>query len=261
MKRFVVHLWSLGLVLVLLPIGAANGQATLPNENHYKVYSSSGATFVKDLTLIDQFGVVNVNYLTLDRFANPAEKRLPDGTVYPMVDDTAHQTWWRIYVPLPARTIIAIDQFGTFQLNVSNAVYLLNPALKNAQPPIGALPSRNHYLCYEVIGSLPLYKHVVLVDQFGVCTDVTVLQSKYFCNPVEKREGAIDYPIVDYAAHLNCYQVDNPNVLTHAITANDQFGTWAIQTYRNDCLCLPALKEHILGTKPSTWGQIKALYR
>jgi hypothetical protein len=261
MKRFVVGLSALALMQLLLPIGAANGQATLPAENHYKVYGTSSYTFVKPITLIDQFGAINVVDFVLDRFANPATKVLPDGTSYPPVDDKAHQTWWRCFVPQPVRTVVAIDQFGTTPVKLGNAVYLLNPALKNALPPIGPLPVRNHYLCYEVIGSLPLFKIVTLIDQFGISTNVRILESKLFCNPVEKREGALVHPIIDYKAHLNCYRVENPNFVVRSISANDQFGFWQIYTYQNDCLCLPALKEHIVGTSPSTWGQIKALYR
>ena len=261
MKRVCMRLWALGLVLLLLPIGAANGQATLPDENHYKVYDITPTyTLTKTLTLVDQFGVVTVDYLYLSRFANPVEKRLDNGVSYPIVDALAHQKWWRIDVVQPTRDVIAIDQFGTSQIKLGNAVYLLTPTLKNVLPPIPPLPHRNHYLCYEVIGSLPLLKHVVLTDQFGVSTSVTVAQAKFFCNPVEKRVDGQVYPIIDAKAHLQCYRVDNPQIEPHGITAYDQFGYHQFTTYQNDCLCLPALKEHILGTEKSTWGQIKALY-
>ena len=114
MKRVCTRLWALGLVLLLLPIGAANGQATLPDENHYKVYDITPSyTLTKTLTLVDQFGVVTVDYLYLSRFANPVEKRLDNGVSYPIVDALAHQKWWRIDVVQPTRDVIAIDQFGT----------------------------------------------------------------------------------------------------------------------------------------------------
>ncbi len=263
MKRYCLRFSALGLVLLLLPIGAAYGQAALPSENHYKVYNISPTyPLTKPLTLVDQFGVVSVDHLFLDRFANPAEKRIPEtGQGFPIIDPLAHQKWWRIDVPQPVREVIAIDQFGYGPVKLGNAVYLLTPTLKNPLPPIGPLPYRNHYLCYEVLGSLPLYKHVVLVDQFGISTNVTVLQPKLFCNPVEKHADGQTYPIMDYRAHLQCYQVDNPIVEPRGVVAYDQFGYHQFSTYQNDCLCLPALKEHIVGTERSTWGQIKALYR
>lgn len=252
--------------LVLLPV-LAMAQVGLPAENHYKVYRvQPGAlppVVIRPVTLIDQFGIVNVNYLRLEKFANPAEKR-HDNQVWPILDPIVHQTWWRIDVPQPVRTVIAIDQFGYGPITLGNAVYLLNPALKNVLPPY-TLPVHNHYLCYEVIGSLPIFKPVILIDQFGTC-NVVVVQSKLFCNPVEKREfkadgTVISYPIIDYIAHLNCYLVDNPIPNFHPVTAIDQFGTWQIDVYQNDCLCVPALKEHILKSQSSTWGGIKALYR
>jgi hypothetical protein len=264
MKRYWLRFSALGLALLLLPIGAAYGQATLPVENHYKVYTiSPGYSLVKPITLIDQFGVVSVDYLYLDRFANPAEKRVLDtGQVYPIVDPLAHLKWWHLDIPQPVREVIAIDQFGYGPVKLGNAVYLLTPTLKNPPPPpVPPLPYRNHYLCYEVIGSQPVYKRVALVDQFGVSTDVMVLQPKYFCNPVEKHADGRIYPIMDYKAHLQCYQVDNPAFDLHGVVALDQFGYHQFTTYRNDCLCLPALKEHIVGTERSTWGQIKSLYR
>jgi hypothetical protein len=263
MKLVCARLWALGLVLLLLPIGAAYGQTPLPVENHYKVYNISPSySLVKPLTLIDQFGVVTVDYLFLDRFANPTDKYLPDtGQTYPIVDPLAHQKWWHLDIPQPVREVIAIDQFGYGPIKVGNAVYLLTPTLKNPQPPIGPLPTRNHYLCYQVLGSLPLYKRVVLVDQFGISNDVMVMEPKYFCNPVEKHADGLVYPIIDYRAHLQCYRVTNPQYYAYGVVTYDQFGYHQFSTYQNDCLCLPALKEHIVSTEKTTWGQIKALYR
>jgi len=261
MKRVCVRLWALGLVLLMLPIGAAYGQAGLPKENHYKVYRTNAVPFTRPLILADQFGVMNAYSFVLEKFANPTEK-IHNGLIYPMDDPLAHQTWWRILdaPPQPARTVIGIDQFGYGPVTVGHPRYLLNPALKNPGPGGGTPPLRNHYLCYEVIGSLPLYKPVILIDQFGTC-DVVVLRSKLFCNPVEKREGAVYYPILDYRAHLQCYEVQNPQSNFRPVAFLDQFVFQQIETYENDCLCVPALKEHIVGAKQSTWGQIKALYR
>ncbi len=266
MKRVCARLWALGLVLLMLPIGAAYGQAALPKENHYKVYNTTTIPFFRPLILNDQFGTMNATELRLEKFANPTEK-VHNGIVYPMDDPLAHQTWWRLVSPVtqPLRTVIGIDQFGYGPLTLGNAVYLLNPALKNPGPGGGTPPLRNHYLCYEVLGSLPMYQPVILTDQFG-SSDVVVVRMKLFCNPVEKQEvlpdGTIKIsPILDYRAHLSCYQVQNPQPNFHPIYFVDQFGYWQNETYDNDCLCVPALKEHIVSTEKTTWGQIKALYR
>jgi len=253
--RWVV--FALPLVAMLtLPAVRATAQP-LPIENHYFVYHAAPPIFLpKVVGLSDQFGNFSVTDLYLDRFANPAEKRLPDGTTYPMIDPLAHQTWWRINVPQPSRTVIGIDQFGTHSWVLGDAVYLLLPAFKNVAA--GVPPVRNHYVCYAgQAGSTPL--PVVLIDQFGQF-QVQVMQPKLFCNPAEKRADGLIYPIVDPIAHLACYDVLNPTPFAHAIVAIDQFGQWQLDVFQADCLCVPSLKEHVLKTDTSTWGRIKAMY-
>jgi len=261
MERMRTRTWVLAAACMMYAAAAA-AQATLPHENHYKVYRTTPITVVKPVSLVDQFGPITWTDFVLERFANPAEKIHPDGTVFPIIDPIIHQMWWRIHVPQPARTIVGIDQFGTSQWHLRDAVYLINPALKNVTPdPIGGPhpPIWNHYVCYEALGPT-VGRPVIVVDQFGQ-TNVVVIQGKLFCNPAEKRADGIIYPIIDYAAHLACYLVQDPTPMTRSITAIDQFGYWQLQTYESDCLCVPALKEHVIGTTESTWGKIKALYR
>jgi hypothetical protein len=250
--------------VVLLAATTVFAQANLPNENHYKVYRALPWAYERSVLLTDQFGTIQWATFQLDRFANPAEKE-HDGVIYPMVDPLIHQTWWSFRYPQPTRTVVGIDQFGISQWILRDAVYLLNPALKfyppGPPPPPPPPPVWNHYLCYEALGpTMP--KLVLLRDQFGNC-EVTVLQGKLFCNPVEKvdlADGSVS-PIIDFAAHLTCYEVENPLQFNPTIVAIDQFGSWNLLLYNNDCLCVPALKEHIVKTEESTWGRIKALYQ
>jgi hypothetical protein len=171
-----------------------------------------------------------------------------------------HQTWWRAVLPAaPPRDVVGIDQFGAAPWKLFDPVYLLNPALKNV--PGGQPPLWNHYLCYEAQGPV-VGRPVLLIDQFGTA-DVVVLHGRWFCNPVEKRhldDGQV-YPIIDYKAHLTCYLVDNPNPFGQPIIGIDQFGNWQMDVYQNECLCVPALKEHVVKTEESTWGKIKAMYQ
>jgi len=258
MKRLRWAVFALPLVAILaLPAVMATAQPTLPLENHYLVYHAAPPTpLPKVVGLSDQFGSFTVSYLILDRFANPAEKRLPDGTTYPMVDPLAHQTWWRINVPQPIRTVVGVDQFGMHSWVVCDAVYLLMPALKNV--PGGTPPVRNHYVCYAgQAGSTPL--SVVVIDQFGEF-QVNVLEPKLFCNPAEKRADGLIYPIVDATAHLACYEILNPTPFAHPIVAIDQFGQWQLDVSQANCLCVPSIKDHVLKTQQSTWGMIKAMY-
>ncbi len=252
--------WALGLAAVLLLSAVTAIAQTLPHENHYKVYRTIPITYVRPVTLIDQFGPINVTDFVLEKFANPAEKIHPEtGDVFPIVDPAIHQTWWRIHAPQPSRTIVGIDQFGISQWILGDATYLLNPALKNVPPPAPP-PVWNHYVCYQAHGPT-LGRPVILIDQFGTC-NVVVLQGKLFCNPAEKlHEDGTSYPIVDHVAHLACYLVQNATPFTRSITAIDQFGFWQLETFENDCMCVPALKEHVLRTEQSTWGKIKAMYR
>ncbi len=253
--------WALGLAAVLLlSATVAFAQANLPNENHYKVYRTQPYTYTQPITLVDQFGPTNVSYFLLDRFANPAEKRIPEtGDVYPIINPIIHQTWWQIAAPQPVRDIVGIDQFGIAAWKLCDAVYLLNPALKNVAT--GEPPIWNHYLCYFALQGPTVGRPVILIDQFGTC-NVVVLQGKMFCNPVEKRHAdGTSYPIVDHVAHLACYAVQNATPFTRAITAIDQFGNWQLQTNENDCMCVPAIKDHTLKIEESTWGRIKAMYQ
>lgn len=252
---------ALALVCVALSSNLALAQLGLP-ENHYKVYRTPPITIVKPIVLHDQFGGFTVTDLVFDKFSTPAEKRHSDGTVSPIFDPLIHMDWWQIFHPQPVRTIIGIDQFGQAPWVVKDARYLLLPALKNVPPPAGGatLPFWNHYVCYEAISGPLVGRYVTLIDQFGGA-QVQVLQAKYFCNPAQKSADGVVYPIKDPIVHLACYMVQNPDFSTIPITTLDQFGYWQTQIFENDCLCVPALKDHPVKTEQSTWGKVKALYR
>jgi hypothetical protein len=252
------------LALTMLLLSTAAFAQPLPHENHYKVYHSLPITLVKDVALKDQFGQLTVTDLIFDRFSTPAEK-IHEGATYPMVDPLIHQDWWRIHYPQPARTVVVKDQFGQSPWVVGDARYLLLPALKNPPvPPPPGLPVWNHYLCYDVLTGPIVEQPVILIDQFGTAS-VHVRIAKLLCNPVEKTvftaTGPRVYPIVDATAHLACYEVLNPQPYSQSLTTLDQFGFWQTHLQVNDCLCVPALKDHPLPSKPSTWGKIKSLYR
>jgi hypothetical protein len=256
MKRFASVLPAVAAILAMAA-GVVIAQ-TLPVENHYKVYQSTAQSIVRPVTLIDEFGILADSVFTFDKFATPAQKILSDGTVYGIVDPDIHQSWWHLAAPQPQRTVVATDQFGTYAWTLQEADYLLLPALKNV-PKDTPLPVWNHYLCYG--GKGPIYSiPVTLVDQFG-SAQVVVLKGVYFCNPTEKIEGGITYPIVDPAAHLTCYTVQAP--VSHSMTVDvlDQFHYKPTTILNTELLCLPCLRQSTVRTQNSTWGRIKALYR
>jgi hypothetical protein len=262
MEHTRLRVWVLGLAMMALPVATiAAPPPELPRENHYKVYREGKPpiTITKPLLLRDQFGTYNVDILTLERWSNPAEK-IHNGISYPPVDPVVHQMWWRgNFPPIPPTTIIGIDQFGFNKWTLIIPEYLLTPALKNE--PTGNPPVWNHYLCYRAQPG-PMPQVVTLIDQFGTA-DAQLVSISWFCNPVEKRhlDDGLFYPIVDGKAHLACYQIFTPDPMIHPITSIDQFGHWQFEVLQPDCLCVPALKEHVVGTESSTWGKIKAMYR
>jgi hypothetical protein len=161
--------------------------------------------------------------------------------------------------PQVQRIVTATDQFGENDWNVFAAVYLLVPAWKNESAPGTEPPTWNHYLCYEANGPL-VNVPVTLVDQFGSIT-TTVMEGKYFCNPVEKTVEGQVYPMIDPQAHLTCYMIDDDNVYDIDVTATDQFGWWQLNVNDSYCLCTPAWKGDVVRAEASTWGKIKALYQ
>jgi hypothetical protein len=232
------------------------------HENHYKVYRSTPITIVKDVGLRDQFGPLTVTDLVFDKFSTPADK-IHNGQNHPMVNPLVHLDWWHINYPQPSRTVIVTDQFGSGEWVVKDARYLLLPAVKNAGPGTPP-PVWNHYLCYDVVTGPIVNQPVVLIDQFGTA-QVHVRYAKLLCNPVEKTvytaTGPVVYPIIDATTHLACYEVLNPQPYAINITAQDQFGFWQTTLQINDCMCVPALKDHPVRTEKSTWGRVKALYQ
>jgi hypothetical protein len=253
MRRLVVLPWVVWIaVFVLFPPGPAGAQGTLP-ENHYKTYETLGPALTIPMTLRDQFGFFTVSDITLEKFANPVDKN-GEG----IFDFEAHQTWWRLFIPQAARTVVVADQFGAGEWTVGSAFYLLAPALKNPPAEGGTLPDRNHYLCYEVLGGPSPGADVVLSDQFGTIT-TQVGQAKLLCNPVEKTVEDVSYPVVDPVVHLACYDIVDPNPYDVPLVAMDQFGFWSLVALQSQCLCVPATKG-IVGTDESTWGRIKSLY-
>jgi hypothetical protein len=244
--------------LLLLALSSSLAQISVPTANHYRVYLSSSTLVTQPLTLRNEFDVLTIDQIVLDRWSNPAEKRLPDGTDYPIVDPVLHYNWGHFFFPHTPRNVVGTDQFGTRTWTLGNAVYVLSPAIKNPQPPLPQPPVANHYLCYDAIG-LNLGKQVTLIDQWGNC-QVVVLKPKYFCTPVIKTTAFASYPIIDPKLHYTCYDLQPPCLNFQAITVVDQFGYWNKDVYDNDCLCLPALRDATIGTAPTTWGKVKALY-
>jgi hypothetical protein len=97
-----------------------------PGIDHYKTYEVlDGPTIAEPVWLRDQFGEEFVDTMQLTRFATPVAKNH-----WPICDSIAHLTWWQFYQPEPLRLVKVQHQFGTHEIYVKDARYLLNPAAR-----------------------------------------------------------------------------------------------------------------------------------
>jgi len=104
----------------------------LPELNHYKCYEAWGDTILNiQVQLVDQFDSTYVLILEPAYFCNPCEKETMDGTVYPIVDDLAHLTVYRVLNPEPYNIQALVkDQFMEGFLTLGENLYLCLPSLK-----------------------------------------------------------------------------------------------------------------------------------
>ena len=229
--------------------------------NHFNVWRDGLIEPVAiPVFLRDQFGDAHHDAVELEWFAVPVDKN-QEG----VVDPRAHLTWWRITDDgtFASRRVVVMNQFGDFTLDVFSPEYLLNPALKNAQPgTIEPLPddTHDHYKCYRVEGDA-VGAPVALGEQFGFFSDV-VLEPLYLCNPAEKTDPAGNvFPIQKPEEHLVCYRTELPDPLTVFISATDQFGYFELPLVSREMVCVPSFKDEVVQTNEGTWGQLKSTYR
>jgi len=251
-------LLALTLGLPLLTAGPAHAQVN-PLWDHYKVYETPlfpVPPLGVPIILSDQFGIYNHTAQQLERIMNPVQKQDVNGQ-FIINNPILHYTWCSI-TPQPSNaTVVATNQFGDQTLNVHDAVYLLNPALKNqagTEPP-----NANHYKCYLCDGP-PVNKSVLLTDQFDVWS-TSVTFPRYFCNPTQKEIPGRIFPILDVNQHYVCYEIQPADPAVFPATVTDQFifnhpspmgpARW---------LCVPTYKQGVVPTSKNTWGKLKQVY-
>jgi len=268
-RRWVPLAW-LAVAALLAALPAPAGAQVNPLWDHYKVYFVNPPIPYPvpgpSVTLVDQFTQWTHQVEQLELFANPVQKtHLPSGPRYYINEPTLHYAWWKIS-PQPFNAVVAAtNQFGDFTLNVFDARFLLNPALKNDSR--GRPPLRNHYKCYDCQGpTLNFHSGVDMADQFGSWVAVEMVP-RFFCNPVEKRvgdpgAGGPVYAILDPTQHYICYEYrgEDPRIFTASIT--DQFVTSpTVELGPSRLLCVPTDKTGVTSTGSSTWGRMKVIYR
>jgi hypothetical protein len=250
--------------LLLMPAANVTAQILPPPEwDHYlPFYVDPPYTWVEAIELDDQFGTSTHHQFVLTQFALPVDKN-QEG----IYDDILHYTWWEIFNEEEGRDVFVDNQFGTQLLHVTNARYLWNPALKNANSADGSTvptpPDANHYKCYEASGQ-PVGLEVSLGHQFDPGIHTQVLEPELFCNPTEKLhlDTGLQNNIHQLDRHYVCYRIEPPVTLGFQIGFADQF---LFDEFLNldvsELLCVPTLKTGFVQTEESSWGKLKAIYR
>lgn len=269
MTLFATHrsrgLWLLSLLVVVIALIGARAEAqVLPTWDHYKLYLAGPPIPANIPVVLDDQFMHNQPHMVqfLERWMNPVEKRLPEGLVFGITKPFLHYTWWRIDPAPFTATAVVTNQFGDQTLTIHDALWLLNPALKNQSGPP---PNENHYKCYLCDGQ-PVTKQVLLTDQFDQWS-AQVLFPRYFCNPAEKRVGPVPggqvYPIIDPNQHYVCYEFQPPDPQAFPAVISDQFiqPPQTIDAHNSQWLCVPTFKQSWTANEKNTWGKLKQLYR
>jgi hypothetical protein len=269
MKAFATRRYSSALFVLAcaaclsLPGARAEAQVS-PLWDHYKVYMTPPfpvPSLGVPVRLVDQFGTYDHTVEQLEWFMNPTEKLvLGQPPPPPVTNPLLHYSWWRMTPQAYSATVTAQNQFGDHTIDVHDAIYLLNPALKNQT---GSPPVANHYKCYFCQGP-PANVQVQLDDQFGPF-QTTVLFPRFWCNPVDKHvlpPTGGDYLVQDPNQHYLCYEFNPEDPTPHTAAITDQFLV-NHNTPMNPSryLCVPTYKTGVTETSKNTWGKLKQLYR
>lgn len=101
-----------------------------PPFNHYECYDAVGPPVDMPVTLIDQFGIMELIATVPELFCNPCEKQV-DGNIFPIEDPAMHLACYRLEPPmLLGVTAMAFDQFGDWQISLLEPTWLCLPTIK-----------------------------------------------------------------------------------------------------------------------------------
>ena len=184
---------------------------------------------------------------------------MKDNSLVP--DTLRHFVWWDIQPKVPVTQFVEIEnQFGTFNVGVTNLDFLLAPAWKNQPQAIN--PPWNHFLCYRAQGGatdngLRTFRDEWRFDQ------QPVYELQYICNPCLKEHNGEFFPIIDPYTHFAVYRI-NPFSDYFTPPVFDQFypAQYYVYQYPSEWLFVPSIKRDIpTPTKKDSWGRLKTLYR
>jgi hypothetical protein len=154
------------------------------------------------------------------------------------------------------------NQFGSYDVYVDRLDFLLAPAWKNQPSPIPGGPIANHYQCYRANAFTPPTQTYIFHDEWRQ-DFLPVGPLEYLCVPCWKAHQGRIYAPVDTVTHLAVYRI--PPISDYFFPyLQDQFvqAQRLVRQYPVEYLLVPSLKNPIpTGTKKSTWGKLKTMYR
>ena len=173
------------------------------------------------MQLTDEFDTVPSQVLNIAEFCNPVAKT-HNGVLTDITNPDSHLTFYRLVSPIvePTRFVGVVNQFGTNQLVIGDAILLGVPTQK---APFGPPFGLDHFKCYAAQGS-PANATVDLRDQFHFEPQVVVLNPDWYCNPAQKIHNGQVFPIGDPNEHLVCYLINPQAPFAFNVNINNQFG-------------------------------------
>jgi hypothetical protein len=220
-----------------------------PGLDHFKCYPVLGAGLQGDsVTLNDQFDSVSATVLPAADLCNPVQKTF-NSNITPITNPDSHLMLYPIVAPAePTRVVTIQNQFGTFNITTTDAVFLAVPTQKSPHGPPSGL---SHFKCYQAAGA-PLGEGTIvdLLDQFHLEPQIPLFAPEFFCNPVEKIHNSQTFPIIDPVDHLTCYRT-LAMPFTTMVSTNNQFGPQNLTVTPADHLCVPSLKLAVNSMTPS----------
>lgn len=187
--------------------------------------------------------LVSIEYL-----GNPTDKR-HGGIDLKIGNQELHYVMYAITKPEsdPPRGVKFTNQFGTADWNIDQPRWLLVPAGKSLTPNPPDAPKADHFVCYNVEGTVTTSIGLFLADQFDRVQSTTHVESfdelvsHSFCVPAQKRVETTTNPIIDPAMNLALYRLRPPNA-PYTVTAwtKDQFGPRQLETVTGELLGVPS---------------------
>ena len=212
--------------------------------DHFKCYALGPNPPVGEVVdLSDQFVDITANVSSAGWFCNPAQK-----WEEPILNEDHHLTIYFLDdVDTDYWGVTVSNQFdpifeGPQELIVSGPVALAVPTQKlspySHEPPVGL----DHYLLYFVESGASVQIPVSLTDEFGVDSEVLVVEPAFFAIPVQKTHQGTVTPIENSLAHLVFYKIAG-SVFEPFVVVNNQFGfEQGYDVLGPDMLAVPSLK-------------------